>query len=287
MKKLIVPVITPFNEDETVNYTELKRIVRGLLDEGADGIFAGGSSAECFMLDEEERRKILETVVKAADGAEVIAHVGAIGGRLTAELARHAKRAGASAVASVPPFYFKFQYENIRDYYWDLADAAGLPTMIYYFPACTQTTFAADQMAEILLGRKNIYSVKFTDSDYYVMERIKALTGREIISGRDECFLSAIAAGADGAIGTTFNFMIGHYKRILKLMQSGHLEDALAVQKKINSIIAAMGNADIFHATKFLMEKKGYHSGRARKPFCPLTEEQKRTLSEAYEKNQL
>ena len=52
MKKLIVPVITPFKDDESVDYAELKRIVRGLLDEGADGIFAGGSSAECFLLDE-------------------------------------------------------------------------------------------------------------------------------------------------------------------------------------------------------------------------------------------
>lgn len=287
MKKLIVPVITPFKDDESVDYAELKRIVRGLLDEGADGIFAGGSSAECFLLDEEERKKTLEAVVEAAEGAEVIAHVGAIGGRLTADLARHAKRAGASAVASVPPFYFKFQYENIREYYWALADAARLPTMVYYFPACTRMTFEAEQMAEILLGRENILSVKFTDSDYYVMERVKALTGREIISGRDECFLPAIAAGADGAIGTTFNFMLGHYKRILELMRAGKTEEAMAVQTKINAVVAAMGHADIFHATKFLMEKKGYRSGIARKPFLPLTEEQKRLLSEAYERNQL
>ena len=287
MKKLIVPVVTPFREDETVDYAELKRIVRGLFDEGADGIFAGGSSAECFLLTDEERKKVLEATVEAADGGFVIAHVGAVGVRRTEEFARHAKRVGADAVASVPPFYFGFRYENIRAYYWALADAAELPTMIYYFPANTGTSFDADQMAEILLGRENIRAVKFTDSDYYVMQRIKALTGREIISGKDECFLSALAAGADGAIGTTFNFMLGHYKKILALTEEGKWEEALKIQAEINDVIAAMRGADIFHATKYLMGRRGYHTGIARRPFLPLTEEQKHRLSEACERNHI
>ena len=286
-KKLIVPIVTPFNDDQSVNYEELKRITRGLLDEGADGIFAGGSSAECFMLSEEERRKTLETVIEAADGAYVIAHVGSIGSALTEKLAKHAEQSGANAVASVAPFYFGFSYENIRSYYFDLCDSVKIPTMIYYIPACAKGSLTPAQMAEIMNGRENITSVKYTDSDYFTMQRVKELTGKTGISGKDECFVSAIAMGADGAIGTTFNFLLGHYKKILSLFNQGKNAEALEVQKKANAIIAAMGCGDVFNTTKYLMSLRGYNAGTARKPFIPLTDEQKRTLSEAFGKNQI
>lgn len=286
-KKLIVPIVTPFNADGTVNYEELKRLTRGLLDEGADGIFAGGSSAECFMLSEEERRKTLETVIEAANGAYVIAHVGAIGTGLTEKLAKHAEQAGASAVASVAPFYFGFSYENIKSYYYDLADSVKIPAMIYYIPACAKGSLTPAQMAEIMNGRENITAVKYTDSDYFTMQRVKALTGKTVISGKDECFISAIAMGADGAIGTTFNFMLGHYKKILSLFNQGKNEEALAVQRKANAIIASMGCGDVFNTTKYLMSLRGYNVGSARKPFIPLNDEQKKILSDAFGKNQI
>ena len=78
-KKLLVPIITPFNEDSTVNYDALAKLTKKVLDDGADGIYATGSSAETFLLSTEEQQKSIETIVKAADGAPVIAHVGSVG----------------------------------------------------------------------------------------------------------------------------------------------------------------------------------------------------------------
>lgn len=99
--KFLVPIVTPFNDDETVNYDALYRLTKKLLSDGADGIYSTGSSAECFLLSEEERKKTLETVIKAADGAYVVAHVGAVSVKNTMELARHAVKA---AQTSLPPF---------------------------------------------------------------------------------------------------------------------------------------------------------------------------------------
>ena len=197
MKKLYVPIITPFREDETVNYDALKKLVRIVLDDGADGIYAGGSSAECFLMTEEERMKTLETVIEAADGAPVIAHIGAIGSQLTERLARHAERAGAAMVSSVPPFYYSFGFEQIKQYYWDLTDAVNLPMVVYYIPTRMGYSFTAGQLAEIMNGRDNIKSVKFTSTDYYMLQQVAALTGKKMISGKDECFISAMAHRVD------------------------------------------------------------------------------------------
>ena len=109
--KFLVPIVTPFKANETVDYEALKTLTKKLLNDGADGIYASGSSAECFLLSEEERRKTLEAVIEAADGAYVVAHVGNIGTKNSVALARHAKAAGADAIASVPPFYFNFPFE--------------------------------------------------------------------------------------------------------------------------------------------------------------------------------
>lgn len=287
MKKLYVPIITPFREDETVNYDALKKLVRTVLDDGADGIYAGGSSAECFLMTEEERMKTLETVIEAADGAPVIAHIGAIGSQLTERLARHAERAGAAMVSSVPPFYYSFGFEQIKQYYWDLTDAVNLPMVVYYIPTRMGYSFTAGQLAEIMNGRDNIKSVKFTSTDYYMLQQVAALTGKKMISGKDECFISAMAMHADGAIGTSFNCYIGHYKAILGCLERGDWEGGYRIQCKANAIMAKMTEVNLFHATKVLLEHRGIEAGVARRPNRLLSEEQKRSLIRCYEENQI
>ena len=91
-RKFLVPIVTPFKDEETVDYRALQKLVRKVLNDGADGIYAGGSSAECFFLNESERKKVLEAVIEAAEGAFVAAHIGAIGTCNSISLAKHAQR---------------------------------------------------------------------------------------------------------------------------------------------------------------------------------------------------
>ncbi len=284
-KRFLVPVLTPFNDDETVNYTELKKLVRKVLDDGADGIYASGSSAECFLLTDEERKKTLETVIDAADGAYVCAHVGDISNYNTVQFARHAEKAGANSVSSVPPFYFGYSFQGIKSYYSDLASATKLPTLIYNFPGNTGVKFSIENLVE-LLNIDNVESLKFTDTDYFVMERVKKLSGKFVYSGKDECFLSALAAGADGAIGTTFNFMVDKYIRIKKAFDNNDVKLAQKIQESANIITkAVLDTGSLFSACKYLIELQGIKAGAGRKPFVPLTDEQKSTLKKVYEEN--
>ena len=205
-RELLVPVVTPFRADESVNYGELKKLVRKVLNEGADGIYVCGGSSEFVLLTHEERKEILETVISAADGAYVAAHVGAASTAEAVALARHAKKAGADCIASVPPYWYKYSFVELCGYFTALADA-GLPVMVYNIPASSKVSFTQEEFCALFRDER-IFGMKFTDTNYYQMERIKAKTGVYVYSGADECYLSALAAGADGAIGTSFNFML-------------------------------------------------------------------------------
>ena len=283
MGKILVPIVTPFNDDESVNYDALQQLVKKCIDDGADGIYTVGSSAECYLLTESEKKKSLEAVMEAAEGAFVVASVGAVGTKLSVDLAKHAEQVGANMIASVPPFYFKYTFEEVKSYYTDLASCVDIPLMVYNIPSLTNRNFSLNEL-EQLLSIPNVNSIKYTDTDYFKMELLKNRTGAFIYSGRDECFLSAIAAGADGGIGTTFNVIVKKYIEIQKLYKQGDMVGALKVQHEANEIAAILGQCGIFAATKYLLEKKGIHAGIARKPFAVLTDEKRGLLDSIADK---
>lgn len=282
-KKILVPVVTPLSNDEAVNYEALQRLVEKLLKQGADGIYAGGSSAECFSLSETERKKTLEAVIEAADGAFVVAHIGAIGTNNSIELAKHAEKVGADAISSVPPFYFTYSFEEIKEYYLDIVNSVDIPMMAYNIPSTTKTKFTLEQLLALLSCDKIKY-LKFTDDNFYVLEQLKSHSGKIIYSGKDEDFLSALVTGVDGAIGTTFNFMVEKYLAIESFFREGKMKEALKVQHEANEVIKAVCECGLLEATKYMIYLKGLDVGHARKPFRYLTEEQKKRLCAVAEK---
>ena len=285
-RKFLVPIVTPFKDEETVDYRALQKLVRKVLNDGADGIYAGGSSAECFFLSESERKKVLEAVIEAAEGAFVAAHVGAIGTYNSIALAKHAQRAGANAVSSVPPFYFSYTFGEIKNYYLDIVKSVDIPMMIYNIPSNTRTSFTLGEFLE-LMACDGVEYLKFTDDDFYLLEQIKSHCGKTVYSGKDEDFLSALAAGADGAIGTSFNFMLDKFIRIRELYSAGRVKEARAVQHSANEVITAVCECGLLEATKYMLALQGVEAGHARKPFTCLTEEKKRRLRAVAEREGL
>ena len=98
-------LVTPYTHDNKVNYNELQKLVRYLIDNGIDGFYVGGSTAEAFLLSTEERKGCLEAVVEAVNGERnVICHTGSISTDIATELAIHAEKVGANAVSAISPF---------------------------------------------------------------------------------------------------------------------------------------------------------------------------------------
>ena len=205
------------------------------------GFYVNGSTSEVFLLSHDERLRLIEAVAEHVAGrVRLIAHVGAISTSEAADLAWHACALGVDAVSSVAPFYYNFSLDEITRYYLDIADASTAPVLVYNIPAFSGVKMTFESIAG-LLSDPRILGVKHTSSDFYLLERIKhSFPDRLVYNGYDEMFLSGIAAGADGGIGSTFNVMAEKFIRILDLFNAGDIAGAREEQKRVNNIIGAM-----------------------------------------------
>jgi N-acetylneuraminate lyase len=286
MKKneILVPILTPFKKDQTVDYAALKKLVRYVLDNGADGLYTTGSSAETFLLTEEERMKTLEVAAKEADGKMIVVHVGAPGTALAIMYAKHAKSLNVDALASVPPFYYAHAAKEIKQYYTDIADASGLPIMIYNLPGATGVDMGAGQLID-LLSDDRIYAMKYTAPNYYILNRVITATNKFVYSGMDECFAYALMAGVKGAIGTSMNFYPQAFIQIKEAFDKGDIKKAQELQTKLNNIIKPIVDMKTIAAMKYCAKLVSVDCGEARRPIRQLTEEEKKILERAIRDN--
>lgn len=289
MKKMtgIFPaLVTPFDDEGNLNTAAVEQLIQKLLKEGVSGFYVGGSTGESYLLGIEERKKMLEAVMDAADGrADVIANIGVFSTRDGIELAEHAERMGAAAVSSVPPFYFPFQTEEYIRYYNDIADAVSVPLILYNVPALSGVSFSTEEI-ERLFEREQILGIKHTSFDLFQMQRLIAENPEKtVFIGHDEIFLPALSAGARAGIGSTFNFMAGKFLRIMELFQEGNMEAALQEQNEANDTIEVLTHIGVFKGVKAALRMQGIDCGQCRKPFLPLTQEQEEELKYVLEKN--
>ena len=287
MSKLtgIIPaLVTPFDSNYKVDHGALHELVNGLIDKGADGFYACGSTAECFLLTDEERKEVMETVVKAVDGrVPVIAHIGNIGTDKSADLACHAASLGVEAISSVPPFYYKYSLDAIAKYYEELANAANLPIVVYSIPALSGVEITADNIG-IILDTANVAGLKYTSYNLFELDKIRRrYKDLLLFNGHDEIYSNALPIGITGAIGSTFNVMLPKFKNLTDAFNKGDLNAVSAKQAEINHIIEVMIKAGVNPSIKYILSKSGIPCGDSRKPFQPLSQEAKLMLDEIYE----
>lgn len=288
LKGLYAALITPYRSDGSIDHDSLRNLVEYLIRAGLDGFYVGGSTGEAFLLTVEERKKILETVIDQNKGRKnIIAHTGNIGTELTANLSLHAKQCGADAISAVTPFYYKFSKSEICHYYNDIADRVGMPTIIYNFPDLTGFSITPDVLDE-LAQNPNIRGVKFTSKDMYMLERFKYRHPDLIIfNGYDEVMISGLLSGADGGIGSTYNFMPELYVKQFNLFKEGKLQEAAWVQHRINNVIDIVAKYGAMNTAKEFLRLKGLitEDTDCREPFSPLSEAAKLDIRLNYEAN--
>lgn len=273
-------LLTPMNDDESVNYEALDRIVELQIAEGAEGFYCCGSSGEALLLTNDERKKVLEHVVKAADGrVPVISHVGTIRTRDVIDLADHAMSHGAMAVSMIPPYYYKFSMDEIMGYYEAVIQALpNTPVIVYNIPQFTGVEFSKDNAGR-LLSNENIVGIKHTSTNLYSLERIgQAYPDKALINGFDEQFLGALSMGSIATIGTTVNLFAPLFHKVREAYQSGDMGLALRWQHAINLRVEATVKVGIFNAMKYGWTLRGIDCGFCRAPFKALGEEAKEAL---------
>lgn len=271
-------LLTPFDQNDRINKKALEELVKLNVSKGVKGFYVCGSTGEAFLLSTEERKEVMEIVKNAVPEHTLIAHVGSVREKEAMELAKFAKELEYSAVSSVAPFYYKYTFDEIKNYYFRLADQAQLPMIVYNIPAFSGVTMGTKEMSTFLRDDR-FAGIKFTSNDFFAMEQCKTAFPEKILyNGYDEMMLSGLPMGADGGIGSTYNFMAEKFLRILELFRQNQMAEARKVQQEANRIITILCQVGVMPAEKEVLNQMGVEMGVCRHPFSEPTPEQKELL---------
>ncbi|MDO9890320.1 N-acetylneuraminate lyase [Glaesserella parasuis] len=283
LKGIFSALLVSFNADGTINEKGLRQIIRHNIDKmKVDGLYVGGSTGENFMLSTEEKKEIFRIAKdEAKNDIALIAQVGSVNLKEAVELGKYATELGCDSLSAVTPFYYKFSFPEIKNFYETIIRETGNKMIVYSIPFLTGVNIGVSQFAELFQNEK-IIGVKFTAGDFYLLERLrKAFPNHLIYAGFDEMMLPATVLGVDGAIGSTFNVNGIRARQIFELAQQGKIKEALEIQNVTNDLIEGILGNGLYQTIKGLLKEEGVQAGYCREPMTKeLNAQQKAVVKE-------
>ena len=257
-----------------------------LVEEGADGIFIGGSVGECFLLKNSERIHMFEEASRFAASTnrplDIYAHVGALSTDEAIEMARAAK-SGIKHIASTPPFYFSLSRKEVAHYYYDLASAINDSVLYYDIPSSTHIDLNTDDPdIQSLLKSGVISAIKHTNLQSYRVNKIKSLNPNiTIFGGFESRVIPMMGYHCNGFIGSTFNFMLPQYRKIIEVYHSSQSSKVYRMVQDTTSVLNVLLEVGLPAAIKYILASRyGIQAGEVRRPLLPLTLEAKKKIDE-------
>ena len=276
-----------YDEKGEISPAGVQRLAQYFIDKGVKGVYVNGSSGECIYQSVEDKKIVLENVMKVAKGKlTVIAHVACNNTKDSMELAAHAESLGVDAIASIPPIYFRLPDHAIAKYWYDISSAApNTDFVIYNIPQLAGVALSNSLFAEM---RKNprVIGVKNSSMPVQDIQMFKADAGDDyiIFNGPDEQFIGGRVIGAEAGIGGTYGVMPELFLKMNELVKAGQLEAAMPIQYAANSIIYKMCSAhgNMYAVIKAILKlNEGFDIGSVRAPLAELTTEDMKIVEEA------
>lgn len=290
MRGLVAATHTPMHADGRLHLDMIDQQADVLAANPLAGVFICGSTGESHSLTVAERMSVAQrwSDVLKGHSLKLVVHVGHNCQADAKTLAAHARRMGASAVCSMAPCYFKpASEEDLVEFCAPIAAAAfPLPFYLYDIPALTGVHLS---MVNFLRKAKplipNLAGIKFTSAN--LMELQECLQADDasynILFGLDESLLAALALGAGGGVGSTYNYAAPLYDQMIRAYQSGDMVTAQSLQMQSVKLVKILLNFGVLPAGKALMSLLGVDCGPPRSPVRPLTPAQKADLFERVE----
>lgn len=284
---LIPATFTPMHTDGSLNLGLIPPMVDFLIDKKLTGLYVCGSTGEGVSLTTDERKTVAAAFVKATRGRiPVILQVGHTSLAEARSLAAHAQEIGADAISAVPPFYFKPASldANVRCMAQIASAAPDLPFYYYHIPQMTGVQVdVADLLAAGSRVIPNLVGAKYSIHDVYNLQAAAELEhGRfNLLFGSDEMLLSGLAAGAPGAVGTTYNFAAPVFQRVIDAFQRSDMATAKLHQGQTVQMIRLGVRFGGTPAFKLMMKFLGFDCGPMRLPMMPISPEKEAAFKDA------
>lgn len=277
IKGIISPIVTPMNEDESINLEELRRQVDRQIEAGIHGIFPFGTNGEGYILNGDEKKLVLETVIDQVAGrVPVYAGTGCISTKETIEQCKMAEAAGADILSAITPSFAKASQRELIVHYTRVAEAVpNMPIVLYNIPMRTGNALEPRTVVE-LAKIDNIIGAKDSSGDWDNLSAYIELTKDMdfgVLSGNDALILKALQAGAKGAIAGCANVYPKNMVGIYENWAAGDMEAAEACQAAIAPLRACFKYGNPNTVVKTAVNLLGYPVGKCRAPFNYLPEE--------------
>jgi N-acetylneuraminate lyase len=285
---ILAATYTAMHEDGALNLGAIDRQAHSLLQNGLTGAFICGTTGEGVSLSSAERQRVAECWVSVAkcstarSSLRIVVHVGHNSLEECKVLAAHAQRIGADAIAAMSPTYLKpSRVEDLVSFCAQVAAAApDLPFYYYHIPSMTGIQFPALQFLQMAATRiPTLAGAKYTDDDISGLEACVRLTvpGTQpfnMIMGRDDKLLAALRVGAQGAVGSTYNWMAPLYLKMIRALDDQDIPTAETLQAQAARIAGIVGSHGGIAAGKAVMRMIGLDCGPVRLPLHdPSTQE--------------
>lgn len=282
MRGLIAAPFTPMKTDGSLNLALIPAYYEMLRSNGVAGAFICGSTGEGVSLTSLEKKQVAEAWVSVAGADREFKIITLVGGTSIAEcidLAQHGRRAGVDAVALTSPFYFKpASVEALAEICTVVGEAVSdIPFYYYHIPVLTGVNFPMiDLLKKMNEASGNFAGIKYTHEDF--MDYLSCLNfanGKyDMLWGRDENLLSALALGAQGGVGSTYNYAAPLYHELIAAFEAGNLEVARAKQQQSIDMIRLLGKYGGIATGKAYMKLVGLDCGEFRLPVKNMTRSQ-------------
>ncbi|MEG0013715.1 MAG: dihydrodipicolinate synthase family protein [Cellulosilyticaceae bacterium] len=281
-RNVTVALNTPFDANDDIDLKAAKALTRYYINKGVKSLYVCGSTGEGFLLDNDERKKIVEAVTEeAGNEMSIIVHVGTPSSRHAADLAKHAEFAGAAATSAVPCVYYRPSEESVYRHWTTITEAADLPFFIYNIPQLTGFNLSMP-LFNRMLENERVAGVKNSSDPCQDILRFKAAASEDFIvfNGPDEQYLAGRLMGADAGIGGTYGAMPELYLKLEELIQRGEIAKAQNLQITITHLIYRLCSfPSMYGACKTIIGMNGCPIGKPRLPFLPVDEKDPAIIS--------
>ncbi|MDF2265429.1 4-hydroxy-tetrahydrodipicolinate synthase [Streptomyces coacervatus] len=283
--RALCAMITPFTEEGALDLDGAQRLADHLVSRGCDGLVLSGTTGESPTTTDAEKAALVEAVREAVDGrASIVTGVGTFDTRHTVELAREAEKAGADAVLVVSPYYSRPPQDALEEHFRTVADASGLPVVLYDIPGRTGTRIEPDTVIR-LAEHPRIVAVKDCSYDFLGAQKVLSRTELAYYAGCDEHNLALTAVGGAGYISTVANVVPEQLRAVIDALEAGDTPVSARLQQRATPLIELMMAAGLpgTVTAKALLGELGLPAGPVRAPLRPAGREAVDGLLAAYE----
>ncbi len=279
-----VALITPMNEDGSINYDEMKKLIDYQIDNGTDAILVCGTTGEAATMTHEEHIETIRASVEMVNKrVPVIAGTGSNCTQTSVYLSEEARKVGADALLLVSPYYNKATQNGLKLHFTEVAKKVDLPIILYNIQGRTGVNIKPETIADLAKNVDNIVAVKEASGNISQIADVIALSeGKiDVYSGNDDQIVPIVALGGKGVISVLSHVAPQEtHDMVIKLME-GKVEEAAALQIKYLPVVRELFSEVNPIPVKAAMNMMGFNVGSLRLPLTEMEDANKKKLREA------